>query len=220
MEPIRVRLLGCLLLAPAVLAGGCVTQEPPPAEFEVPPGSYAAAFEAAQSSLRDLRFDIDRVDARAGVITTQPKTTGGLGTIWDQEQSTPDQEWEDFVNLHDRRVRVTFEPLGGEAEPPAGGQATTAAGAGDVRAVEGVLICRIEVVVDRTRRPGWQIDPTAIMLSSHSSDPELVRRGMEPSYTEPLAEDRFLAARLARTVERRIGAPAKPEEIPPASRGD
>lgn len=79
---------------------------------------YARAFEATKRVLRDERFTIDRVDARAGVITTRPKSSGGLLTAWDGEQSDFGDELEDAANFQQRRVRVVFEPYDPSAPPP------------------------------------------------------------------------------------------------------
>ena len=72
----------------AALLGGCAGSGPRSAEFQVSPGQYARAFDEARDVLTGYRFELDRVDAAGGVIATAPKTTAGLATPWDSEQTT------------------------------------------------------------------------------------------------------------------------------------
>ena len=60
--------------------------------MRVEPGQYAVAFDTARDVLRDNLFTLDRVDGRAGVITTQAKRSAGLASPWDGEQSTAEQD--------------------------------------------------------------------------------------------------------------------------------
>src|SRR5690606_38676825 len=123
-----------------------------PTEVAIGPGEYAAAFNAARDVLRDARFEIDRVDARAGVITTVPKTT-----TW--------RDLEDVLNRHGRRVRVSFDPAGEAAEPDT---------IRDLLTEEpGELVMRVRVVVEREQRPGWRLESSAAHLSTRAGDPAL-----------------------------------------------
>src|SRR5438128_989361 len=83
-----------------------------------PAPAYAEAFDTARQTLRDTGFILERVDARAGVITTQPKTTAGLLTPWDREQTSFGQDLEDLFQRHQRIVRVEFEPAPGQPLAP------------------------------------------------------------------------------------------------------
>jgi hypothetical protein len=203
-----------LLAAVAVAAAGCAA--PPTAtELRIPPGRYALAFDAARDALRDHRFDLNRVDGHAGVISTYVKPSAGLLSPWDGEQSSLGQEVEDLLNYQQRRVRVTFEP----AEPPAPAPAEPGAagvepsspgdsGGSDIptlaRSAETIM--RIRVTVERIHRPTWRPDPSSVNLSTRSNDPDLGRRGLRPSYAVPVADDRALAARLVEDVRRRMAA--------------
>ncbi len=188
--------------------GGCGAPEGP-RELTVAPRAYGAAFEAAKVVLRDARFDLERVDARAGVITTAPKDTAGLASPWDGEQSTFRQEIEDVLNRQRRIVRITFEP---SAVPPAPVQPGGPPAAGldqplpDVRASRSDLVMRVRVVVQRVERPGWRIDTNAIQISTYATDPALDRRGMQPTYAVAHVEDRMLGARLTRRIEQEMRA--------------
>src|SRR5688500_8446844 len=101
-----------LILIVLALLGGCGSSKMLPSTFAVDAGRYGEAFDAAREVLRAARFDIDRVDAGGGVISTEPKRSAGLATPWDREQSTMGQEFEDLLNHQQRTVRITFEPAG------------------------------------------------------------------------------------------------------------
>jgi hypothetical protein len=164
-------------------------------EFQIPDGRYNAAFDAARDNMIHRRFELERVDSRAGVITSRPKTTSGLATPWDTEQTTLDQEIEDLANGQRRIVRITFEP----ANPPAGSGPPD-----DMREVKGPIAARVEVVIERVHTPGWQVQPTAVRFSSHAEDPQLEQRAMWPSYYVPFSQDPKLAARIAAAIEEQL----------------
>lgn len=197
--------------AATVAIVGCAAP-PTTTDLRIPPGRYALAFDAARHVLRDHRFDLNRVDGQAGVISTYVKSSAGLLSPWDSEQSSPGQEVEDLLNYQQRRVRVTFEP----AEPPAPAPAVPGVARPEgtdgperdmpalARSAETIM--RIRVTVERIHRPTWRPDPSSVNLSTRSNDPDLTRRGLRPSYAVPVADDRALAARLVEDVRRRMVA--------------
>lgn len=158
---------------------------------------YAAVFEAARDVLRDEGFILERVDAAEGVITTRVKTTAGVFTPWDREQSTAGQEVEDLMQRQQRVVRVTFVGAAGEGEGAAAGGAE--AGARFDR-------MRVEVVVQRVQIPGRKLEPEAIQQSSYWFDPDMGTRGMQPQFAVAEKQDRLLAERITRKVRERVGA--------------
>jgi hypothetical protein len=166
-----------LMLLAALVLGGCSAPGSP--EFEVGAGEYDAAFNAAREVLREHRFQLERVDAAAGVITTQPKNTGGAASPWDTEQSTLGQELEDLLNMQKRVVRVTFNR------------------AASVRG-------RVEVTVYRVQTPNLRPSSRAIALTSTTIDPQAVAQGVGGSYETPVSQDSRLAARLAQAIAARI----------------
>ncbi len=87
-----------LLGALAALLPGCGTTPRPATALPIPSGRYAEAFDAAREALRDLRFDLERVDARLGVITSRPHATDGLATPWDLDQTSSRQEVQDLMH--------------------------------------------------------------------------------------------------------------------------
>jgi hypothetical protein len=180
--------------------GGCAASHDASPAFEVPPGRYAEAFEIARDVLVSYRFELQRVDAAGGVISTDPKTTAGLATPWDAEQGRLYQEFEDLGNRQRRVARITFEPAA-PVQPSA-----------DLRDAPGALTGLVQVYTERTRRPGWRIETTSVRYSSFSRDEELVRRGMFPQYTVPTTRDPDLSARIAERIRRRLGAESKPAQ--------
>jgi hypothetical protein len=181
---------------------GCASSEERPVTFAVAAGGYNAAFEAAREVLREARFNIDRVDAAAGVISTEPKRSSGLATPWDGEQSSTRDEFEDYFNHQQRIVRITFEADPGapaEAAPAPLGELDPGP---DLRGYEGPIVAHILVVVERERRPGWRIESVSIAHNTFAQDPALGPRGMGGSYWVPVAQDRRLAGRLAEEIAR------------------
>lgn len=196
------------LLFAAALLGGCASTAHSP-DFTVPPGRYADAFEAVRDTLDAERFQVDRVDAAEGVITSTHKTTAGLATPWDDEQQTFGQEWEDLINDQDREVRITFEPV---TPPPPGDQPL------DLRRFDGPITAHVDVVINRTQHTGWRLETTGLRFSSYTQDPALTERGMWPSYSVPFSEDPLLAGRLAGLISKKLaaGAPTAPAATPTA----
>lgn len=191
--------------AVAALAG-CAKEGP--TEFAVSAAEYPAAFAAAREVLREHRFELDRVDARSGVIASRPAVTDGLFSPWDRQQSTAAQEWEDTVNYQRRRVNVRFVRTEGT---PAVDRATVRAEGlpPDLLEEPGPLTARVEVVVERLQRPGWRPATQSVRMTSFTSDPALAARGMEPVYAVRLSDDPLLAARLVRAIQAQMRTDAE-----------
>jgi len=180
------------VLVLAIMAAGCASRSAP-GPVEVAAGGYPAAFDAARESLREARFQLDRIDAAAGVITTRAKPTGGVMTPWDGEQSTARQEWDDMLNQQSRVVRVQFLP------------ADLAAGElMDLREYDGPVRADIQVVVLRTARPGWRVQTRSVTSSRFTRDPAAIERGIGYDYDVPETRDPDLGARLAAAMRERI----------------
>lgn len=165
-----------------VLLGGCTVKGP--AEFAVPAGGYPGAFSATREVLRDCRFDLERIDAGEGVISTLPKHSSGIFTPWDTEQSTVLAELDDSVNNQSRRVRIVFDP----ADAPEDAARTG----------------RVEVVVYRMQDYSLRPSTRAIQFSSRAVDPLNSARGVYPMYEVPTTQDPAFASRLARAIEERM----------------
>ncbi|MBX3315344.1 MAG: hypothetical protein KF902_00620 [Phycisphaeraceae bacterium] len=217
-------------IAAALLLGGCASPKADPVarSVSVAPGQYEAAFDAARETLRRYDFTLDRVDARSGVITAGPRFSLGLMNPLDPVQSTAEQEARELGNQEGRRVRIVFaRPDDGRAHampvavpasddaseayaeppPPDGLLADGSLLASlddDLRDEQGALLLRVDVVVDRVYRPGSRIETKSIRHSSTYQDPDLVKRGMQPSYSVSRERDDLLAARLAEDIRKRL----------------
>jgi hypothetical protein len=185
--------------------GGCASpRADQPVELVFAPGRYLAAFDAGRASLIDLGFELERVDARLGIIVTRAKGTAGLASPWDREQSSLGQECEDLVNRHYRRATITFRiPDTPEHTPPLP-QTMPGQDPPDLREIAAPVVARVEVSVERLRRPGWRLQPTLMRMSSQTMDPDLRPRGMWPQYTVPFTQDVLLAQRIAARIEARV----------------
>lgn len=65
-------------------------------------------WEAAQETLRRNRFQLDRVDRRAGVITTLPVGSQHFFEFWRRDVATNRDFWEATVNPLRRWVEINF----------------------------------------------------------------------------------------------------------------
>lgn len=195
-EPMRRRPAAlALILAAALPLAGCAAR-PTDATFAVPAGAYPAAFDATVETLRDFTFELDRIDAAGGVVTSEPRATAGLLTPWDPQQATFSQELRDALHRHARTVRVTFEPRYG-----ANGPARPDAPPPDLRRTDEPLLARVTVTLERTYRPNVRVETESIRMNSTFRDPALARRGMQPSYTVAVRRDDAFAAKLAAAIE-------------------
>lgn len=163
-----------------MLLGGCAVKGT--GAFDVGAGGYDRAFEASKQVLRDYRFTLERVDAQQGVITTRDKTSAGLSSPWDTQQSTLGQEFEEFLNQEYRVARVRFE---GAAE--GGGRAG-----------------QVEVIVYRRHVPNLRLSSKTWQTAMAATDPLLMARGVGAAYNVPTERDSRLEARIARAIEKEI----------------
>ena len=65
-----------LILAASIFLSAC-TARPTATELVIAPETYVQTFDAARDVLRDRRFELERIDARSGVISTRPRTFAG-----------------------------------------------------------------------------------------------------------------------------------------------
>ena len=200
-----------LIVMMAWVLVGCESPEQP--QFTIPAGQYPQAFDAARAVLRSYRFSLDRVDAAAGVITTAHKTTAGVATPWDKEQSTTSQEFDDLLNQQSRTVRVTFRPASPSNAEPVVNQPVDP---------QEELIGRVEVIIYRMETPGVRSPSKAVSLTTLSTDPVLVAEGVGGAYEVPVSQDTRLAATLAAAIEHQLekrAAAARAPQRPRASGG-
>lgn len=185
--------ISILILTLAFALGGCASPRGTVA-FEVPADRYDETIDVVRDTLRDARFQLDRVDAEAGVISTHPKSSAGLATPWDAEQSSFAVEVQDLVNQHERVARISFV---GDHE--------------DLRLAHGTLKAQVEVIVYRVRRANWRVETESISRSSHARDPLSISRGQPARFSQAIRRDDAFAAELADRIRERLAlAPATP----------
>lgn len=182
------RLILPLCFTAAGLLGGCA-RPAAPSTFVIEPAQYAAAFDAAREALRAHRFELDRVDAAGGVITTSPAPGAGFATPWIDHTDTVEDGLKSTINDERRVATVVFSLQGANAEAPA-----------DLRLASQPLDVSVRVSVERLYRPGRRPDATGVRLGSFATDPELVARGEQPWYATHVRDDDRLAGRIARAI--------------------
>lgn len=187
---LRLALMGLVLLAIGLPVGGCASGDER-ATFDVPPGQYAQAFDHTKDVVRAWGFELDRVDAARGIITTKPTAASGFATPWINHAQGLNDAWRNTTRPERRVVRVGFAPLAGEAPP-------------DRRAYPEAMRGTIEVGILVLDRPWRRPDPTSIRFTSVALDPVAINRG-EGGVREYEADlDQALAGRLARSIERLV----------------
>ncbi|MBY0308331.1 MAG: hypothetical protein K2Q09_06290, partial [Phycisphaerales bacterium] len=96
-----------LFLLPAALLGACApTGATALSGARIPAAEYAGAFQAARQTLRDYRFELDRVDAPQGVLTSAPRASPGLAKPWEVESGSAAVD--DLLSFQQRTVQVAF----------------------------------------------------------------------------------------------------------------
>ncbi len=192
MHPVLFKILGVIFAG--ILLTGCATPKGP-VTFEIQADRYEETLDVVRGTLRDARFEVDRVDAGAGVVSTYPKSTAGLATPWDGEQTTLGDEVSDFVNQQERVVRVMFE-----------------SDQGNLRSGTGTLKAQVEVIVYRVRRGGWRVETESISRSTHARDPLSASRGHPWQFSQAIRRDDAFAAVLADRMRERLGIEPQADE--------
>lgn len=202
--------LRCLLLTIiATCLVGCASRprvDPPPAAatFVISADDYSEAFEAAQAEVLRRFFELERVDAQAGVILSRPKTGAGVLAPWTLAPSS--RLAEDTLNAQSRTVEVRFEAAETIARSP-GGMADALANPDlpiSPGRAQSAVVVSVRVLISRRVSPTRRLEPTAIRYSGSTIKPELFQRGLGTVYAAPLDLDAKASANLAASIERRL----------------
>lgn len=183
------------LLGSAAWCSGCAKQTPEPASFRIPAAEYSVYFDAARETLREFQFDIDRVDARSGVITTQPVAAAGWATPWIDHASSFDQATNDLIHRNRRIATVNFSPVNDATDVARPVDPVSE----DLRTFEGTIEISISVLLEEVYRSGRRASPASIRLSSFTTNPSDSRLGVEQLRTRIVGADPALAERIARS---------------------
>ena len=121
MNPMTRRLL--LVLEAGVLLSGCATPTRRVESAADKPGALAAelraelVWTACEEVLRQRLFELDRVDRRAGVLTTRPVMSQHFFEFWRRDVASAGDWLEATVNPVRRWVEVRVEDTVATADP-------------------------------------------------------------------------------------------------------
>lgn len=154
------------------------------------PGSIDGPWEAAREVLRRQRFEIDRLDRRAGVIVTRPLTSQSAFEFWRHDVDTSYDLLESTLNAIRRRVTVRV-----------------AAGEGDGQAEIDVV-----VIKERLARPERQFSSSTQAYNffgdSLPGTAGQLRLGPESEYWIELGRDPAMENYLADRIVARCSQPS------------
>jgi len=179
------------MLAAAVLAG-CAAR--PPVAF-TQDKRFDAVWEAAEATLRDYRFTVDRADRRAGIITTFP-LVGQYGfEFWRKDAVTGRDVVEGMLHHVTRQATVTLR------KAPAGAGGDAAPG----------YVAEVQVHTTRSTRPEYQITSAADAYDMFLGGSRVgrgyamdeARQGKAGGNWDALGRDKALEAALHKAIVQR-----------------
>jgi len=179
-DALRRRLISGVMAGVVLAMGGCsgsAVYNGQAYRFDAGDADRQLVIDATRRVLADHRFVIDRVDGRRGVVTTEFKSTQGIASPWDTEQGSLRDESADFVNQHERSIRVQIEDDGS---------------------------VDVTVVVQRVHRPGWRIETESIASSTHTTVIGTDGRAQPRRMVTPIGVDGQLAQRIGEEIDQAI----------------
>lgn len=179
-----------------LLCGGCAKDPAPSASFRIPAAEYDQYFHAAKDVLRDQHFDLERVDARAGVLTTRPVSSAGWATPWIQHASTMEQSTNDLIQRNRRIATIRFARVSSATNAPSAVDPV----ASDLRDFDGTIEVSVNVIIEQVYRAGRRLSPGSIRLTTFTLDPSEDGVGPAQLRTRVVGTDAPLSARLAEAI--------------------
>lgn len=165
---------------------------PPPLYIDA--ADYPQAFGAAKDLARECEFELDRVDARAGVITTQPLISAGLATPWIPHSGSVAGSVQGLIQHERRSATIRFLPAGsGDAPPPE---------LFDFRDFEGQVEIVVEVELQRVHRPHRRPSIASIRLTSFAENPATADPERDQQFSIETLRDEDLARRMTERLRR------------------
>lgn len=192
---IRACCLALGLLA-GVLLTGC-SSVARSTTFVVDGAQYDQAFESAKDTVRAFGFELDRVDARGGVLTSRPRRSSGFATPWVPHPSDLSGAWRDLLHGDARTVTIEFRPQAGT-----GPLRVRRDPRYDVREHAGPVQVRVDVVLEREQRSGLRADATSVRFLSSASPGQDVTTDT----FVVIGRDAPLAGRIAESMQKRMAA--------------
>ncbi len=184
------------------LASGCASS-PAPESITVPAGAYTEAFQSSKDVLRRFGFELDRVDARRGVLTTATRPSSGFATPWVPHSRGLGPSVRGFAHHEQRIATIEFSPIddNGEAASPVDPGSDY-----DLRTADAPVVLTIRVEVQRLHRPGRRVSPSSVRLDSETDLPDLeAQPESNEQVTLEIRDDPRLTARLMRACAEAIG---------------
>jgi hypothetical protein len=222
MSPLRRSAIVALLCLPILGCGRSVVSIDNP--IAVAPDEYQRVLTASVNTLRDMRFVVNRVDERFGVVTTYPMTASSFFEPWHVDNTTPDQVVENTINHQRRIARVTLEPIDRQGQvldlmmPRSPAQAPAS------------YQLRVEVMLERRQTPERQLNTAAVaglQFAGAAGTPRalMTEYGEQEVHWRPVGRDELIEQRLVAEILQRAAelpvASAEPADlqnaaVPPA----
>lgn len=175
-----------------------------PAKLSPAEKDFEAVWQAARQTLRTYRFELDRQDRRAGLITTAPMTGVHFFEVWRRDAARPIDLGESTVQTIHRTARVSIRPVNADAQ---------------------TYQAHVEVLLRRSDRPTPQVTSTSEAYGLfHISGSRKQRRSLLLDSGEPgqgrehfvdLGPDRALEAKLTSEI---AAAAARLRGVAPAGK--
>lgn len=174
---------------------------------------YPSLFESAKAELRARGFTLDRVDARAGLLTTSPMLSAGALSPWVGGAGS-EAAIDDALHRNQRVVRVTFvreQAEGMLLDTPAAWPGS--GGRPDLRLWPGRIRVLVEADVFRNYTPGRRVLADSVRLGhdvrarGERSGSAGDSRSFQPSHRPRLvrvSSDTNLADHIHDGIERRV----------------
>ena len=183
------------------------------ADLTLNSNNYNQTFDSTKNTLRNAGYQLDRVDRRFGIITSQPVVAGSILEPWRDITATPEQALDSTLNFEHRIIRIAFIPASGTSastqstntSPPqnpalAQIQPTTAQANTDLSTYTGTIRLDVQAIIERAHQPGRQIESTSLRRSSYTIDPSLAERGIPRKFWEVVARDPYQEQYLMKKI--------------------
>lgn len=186
-------LAGVAVLIAAAL-GGCASPRAEQGRFVIEAGGYETAFDTTRRTLVDMGYTLDRVDARAGVLTTQSRPAS---LIHPDRVSVRVEFWprSQFGRQPSDRSRSQIE-AGPALDHPAGASLTGSA-----------LIAEVTALRERIYRPRFRPQVADALRSGRVQDPALEEQIGSREVVVPISREPDIEDRIAGRIEDRLTRP-------------